>query len=282
MKKWMLTLLKLIIAAVAMYIAFRHINWHELRKVSWNTSFGWLLPAVILYNASQFISAYRLLQYYKLLDTGIAYLYNLRLYYTGMFYNLFLPGGVGGDVYKVMILKKRGVSILPATKATLLDRTTGLLVLLSMLVFFFNFIIVPLPANLVWIFSLAIIPCFLIYWLIVRGYLNPFNKAIPKAVLLSVIIQSCQVFSFFCLLLFLRAPGGDWIQYAVLFFSASVVAAIPVSIGGIGTRELTMVTGAVYLHVSQTIAVSASLLFYILTALSAVAGWLIAKKHPFK
>ncbi len=73
MKKWMLTLLKGIIAAVAMYIAFRNINWEEIKNINWNASFGWLLPAAILFNLSQFISAYRLLQFYKLLDEGIAY-----------------------------------------------------------------------------------------------------------------------------------------------------------------------------------------------------------------
>ncbi len=74
--------------------------------------------------------------------------YNLRLYYTGMFYNLFLPGGVGGDVYKVMVLKKRELSILSATKATLLDRVTGLLVLLSLMIISANFIVVPMASYL--------------------------------------------------------------------------------------------------------------------------------------
>ena len=36
-------------------------------------------------------------------------------------------------------------------------------------------------------------------------------------------------------------------MYGMIFFAGSVIAALPVSIGGIGTRELAMATGAGYL-----------------------------------
>src|SRR5688572_19551010 len=281
MKKWMAVLLKLIIAAIAIYFALRQVNWDELKNVKWGASVAWLIPAVILYNSSQFLSAYRLLQFYKLLDETINYLFNLRLYYTGMFYNLFLPGGIGGDVYKVLVLRKRGLPVLQLTKATLLDRVTGLMVLLTIMASLTNFISVSFPGkDILWILFLAVIPGFFIYWFVAHLYFKPFDKSIPMAALLSVLIQSCQVLSFFCLLLFLQAPPVELLSYAVLFFAGSVVAALPVSIGGIGTRELAMATGAVYLHLSKTIAVSASLLFFIITALSTLVGWL-SVKHNF-
>ena len=281
MKKWMAVLLKLIIAAIAIYFALRQVNWDELKNVKWGASVAWLIPAIILYNSSQFLSAYRLLQFYKLLDETISYLFNLRLYYTGMFYNLFLPGGIGGDVYKVFILKKRRLSILQLTKATLLDRITGLIVLLTIMASLTNFISVSFPGkDILWILFLAIIPGFFIYWFIVHLYFKPFGKSIPIAALLAVLIQTCQLLAFFCLLLFLQASPAELLSYAVLFFVSSVVAALPVSIGGIGTRELAMATGAVYLHLSKTIAVSGSLLFFFITALSALVGWL-SVKHSF-
>lgn len=282
MKKWISVFLKLIIAAIAIYFALRQVNWNELKNVRWGISVAWLIPAIILYNSSQFISAYRLLQFYKLLDETISYAFNLRLYYTGMFYNLFLPGGVGGDVYKVFLLKKRKLSFLQLTKATLLDRVTGLIILLTIMASLTNFISISFPGkDLLWIFFLAIVPGFFIYWFIVHLYFKPFGKSIPIAALFSVLIQTCQLLAFFCLLLFLQVSPGEILSYAALFFVSSVVAALPVSIGGIGTRELAMATGAVYLQLSKTIAVSASLLFFFITALSALVGWLSVKHNFF-
>lgn len=277
MKKWMLTVLKGMIAIVAMYFAFRNIKWDELIAIRWNISAIWLLPAILLYNVSQFISAYRLLQFYKLLEPTLTYRFNLQLYYTGMFYNLFLPGGVGGDFYKVMVLKKRGATLLQTTKATLLDRVTGLLVLLSIMAVFANFVEINLPNSILRTAGLTIIPGLFVYWLIIRNYFKPFGVAIPKVISLSLLIQLCQLLSFCCLLLFFQAPWESLLSYGVVFFASSVIAALPVSIGGIGTRELAMATGAGYLSLSPAIAVSSSLFFYIITALSALTGWLCSK-----
>ena len=277
MKKWLLILAKCLVAILAIVIALRHVNRDELNHIRWNFSVIWILPAVLFFTASQFVSAYRLLQYYSLLQEGMLYRYNLGLYYTGMFYNLFLPGGVGGDVYKVIILKKRGVAWVPAAKATLLDRVTGLLVLLAILVLLLNFVPPTLPVLLIRILSLAIIPGFLLYWFIVKRYFPPFGVVINKAIIFSAGVQCLQLVAFFCLLHFLQLSPIAYLEYAILFFAGALAAALPISIGGIGIRELAMTTGAIYLHVSPTIAISASLLFYLITALSAIAGWWINK-----
>lgn len=280
MKRWLITVLKIVIAAVAMYFAFRNIKWEELKIIRWGLNILWLFPAILFYNVSQFISAYRLLHFYRLTDPSLAYRFNLQLYYIGMFFNLFLPGGVGGDFYKVMALKKRGTGLLQATKATLLDRVTGLLVLLSIIVLLANFVEIALPPTLLLLATIAVIPGFLIYWLVVRRFFKPFGIAIPPAIILSFIIQGCQLLSFCCLLLFLNAPSSILFAYGALFFAGSVIAALPISIGGIGTRELAMVTGAGYLALSPATAVSASLFFYIITALSALVGWMLSR-HSF-
>jgi uncharacterized membrane protein YbhN (UPF0104 family) len=279
MKKWLLVLVKCMVALVAIVIALRHVNRDELNQIRWDLSVIWILPALLFFNASQFVSAYRLLQYYSLLQADMLYSYNLELYYTGMFYNLFLPGGVGGDVYKVIILKKRGIARAPAVKATLLDRITGLLVLLAILVLLLNFVPHSLPVLLIHLLSLAIVPGFLLYRFIVKRYFPPFGMVINKAIVLSAGVQCLQLAAFFCLLHFLQLSSIDYLEYAILFFAGALTAALPISIGGIGIRELTMTTGALYLHVSATIAISASLLFYLITAFSAIAGWWVQKSR---
>ena len=280
MKKWLPVILKCIVAIVATYMALRHVKNNELQHIRWNISVIWLLPAILLFNASQFVSAYRLLQYYKTLNADIPYGFNLQLYYTGMFYNLFLPGGVGGDVYKVIILKKRGIAWVNAAKATVLDRFTGLLILLVIGLLLLNLASLPLSEQLIHILSFAIIAALLLYGFIVQRYFPPFGSVITKALALSAVVQCLQLFTFYCLLQFLQVPAVAYIQYAVIFLAAAVVAALPISIGGIGIRELSMATGAMYLHVSSTIAISASIIFYLITAFSATIGWWLKKTHP--
>ena len=82
--------------------------------------------------------------------------------------------------------------------------------------------------------------------------------------------------NFYCIIYALQIDAGSFVQYAVLFFVSSIIAALPFSIGGIGTRELAMATGAAYLTLSAAKMVSASLVFFVLTAISALAGWAIS------
>ena len=277
MKKWLLILARILIAIAAMYFALRNINWRELGQLGWNASLIWLLPAFVFYNISQCISAYRLLQFYKILQPGISYSYNLGLYYKGMFYNLFLPGGVGGDAYKIITLKKSGSTYKQLTTATLLDRINGLSILV---------LIITLLSNLVslqgWyddFFSL--LPLLMAiglpgFWLIVYFYFKPFNKVLPVTGLISVLVQGLQLLSFYCILYALQSDSGPFTEHALVFFVSSVISALPFSIGGIGTRELAMATGAAYFHFSATKMVSASLLLFLLIVISSLAGWAIS------
>jgi uncharacterized membrane protein YbhN (UPF0104 family) len=194
-----------------------------------------------------------------------------------MFYNLFLPGGIGGDAYKIIALKKSGGTYKQLTTATLLDRINGLSIVV---------LIVTLLSNLVslqgWYddffsilpFLMAVgLPCF---WLIVHFYFKPFNKILPLAGLVSVLVQCFQLLSFFFILNALQVSIGSFSEYALVFFVSAVISALPFSIGGIGTRELAMATGAAYFHFSATKMVSASLLFFLLVVISSLAGWVIS------
>ena len=66
---------------------------------------------------------------------------------------------------------------------------------------------------------------------------------------------------------------------AFLFFNSSVIAAMPVSIGGIGTRELAIATGALHFHFSPAKMVTASLIFFLMVVMSSLMGWVISVKQ---
>jgi glycosyltransferase 2 family protein len=276
MKKWLLIAARVLVAVAAMWLALRNIGWAELNQFEWNGSLLWLIPAFLFFNISQCISAYRLLQFYKIYQPAISYRFNLRLYYKGMFYNLFLPGGIGGDAYKIIALKNSDNSYKQLTTATLLDRVNGLVVLLLIISLLTAFVAIPGFEKLLSLlpyFVLIGLPC---YILVIFYFFKPFSKILPITGFLSLLVQGFQLLSFYCILYSLQIDAGSFIQYAVLFFVSSIIAALPFSIGGIGTRELAMATGAAYFGISAAKMVSASLVFFVLTAFSALAGWAIS------
>ena len=62
---------------------------------------------------------------------------NIKLYWLGLFYNLFLPGGVGGDGFKVYLLGKYKKSNLKTVIGAILsDRVSGLSIIVILLLVF--------------------------------------------------------------------------------------------------------------------------------------------------
>ncbi len=56
----------------------------------------------------------------------------IRVYWTGLFLNNFLPGSVGGDVYKVFVVGRETGGLTRVVGATIVDRVMGLAVLCTL------------------------------------------------------------------------------------------------------------------------------------------------------
>jgi uncharacterized membrane protein YbhN (UPF0104 family) len=65
---------------------------------------------------------------------------------------------------------------------------------------------------------------------------------------------------------------GVYQNYLFLFFLSAIMGAIPITLGGIGAREITFLFGANYLGIDETYAVSLSILFYAASAITALPG----------
>jgi hypothetical protein len=105
-KNQLKTILKLILTGLALYLVFRKIDTAQLFEILKTIQWIWLVPAVILFVLSKVATAVRLNQYFKNISLQLSEWKNWKLYLIGMFYNLFLPGGIGGDGYKVYLLNK--------------------------------------------------------------------------------------------------------------------------------------------------------------------------------
>ena len=76
---------------------------------------------------------------------------NLRLYWLGMFCNLFLPGGIGGNDYKVLVLRRAyPTKIALLVRALVLDLVSDLLALGLLLAALACVVPLLLPALWAW------------------------------------------------------------------------------------------------------------------------------------
>lgn len=205
--------------------------------------------------------------------------YNLRLYYVGMFYNLFLPGGIGGDGYKVIHLRAKSEATSKLlVAAVLLDRISGAAALTFLGLAIASFYPKLFTEVGDWMYILVIIGTIasLPAFVILLNYVFPtFRKLRMPLISGSIGVQAAQLICAACILWSLGITVHLFL-YLGLFLASSLAAMLPISFGGIGLRELVFLYAAQYLPIDQTAAVSLGLIFFLITAASSLIGAFIA------
>lgn len=273
-KKFLKTLFKVSFIIVAFYVVFSKVSIVDIWQVVVHADITSLFIAFIFFNVSKVFSSVRLNQYFHFLDIFLSQLSALKLYYIGMFYNLFLPGGIGGDGYKVYLLKRYypQVEVKSLLAVTLLDRVSGLIPLLFLGALFYtlsNFggrwILIDILAIL------TIIAAFPLLYLGTRLFFKRYLPLFLSSTLLGTIVQIFQVLS--ALFIVLAISEGDYmLEYLTLFLISSVVAVLPLSIGGVGIREITFLYGLQLIALEVEGGVTFALIFFMITALSSLLG----------
>src|SRR6266496_3178209 len=121
-------LLKIIVTGICLWYVSGKIDFAKAGAALHNANWFYLFIALMAFIFSKLVSSIRLNIYFRNIGIHLPQLQNIRLYWLGMFYNLFLPGSISGDAYKVILLtKKYKVPYRKTTTAVLLDRFSGLL-----------------------------------------------------------------------------------------------------------------------------------------------------------
>lgn len=273
MKKQIKLFIKISFTILALWIVYSKIDLSKVIEIVKNSNFLYLFLALLFYNFSQIVSAFRNKYVLSLFGLIIDKITAIKLYYIGMFYNTFLPGGIGGDGYKLYYLNKTyHKKVKPILQSLLVDRISGLgglLFLLGILFLFSKF-----NKNLTYLDLLALIALYPTLFLVIKFMFKDFLKGFKTYNIYSLIIQSLQVIS--ALFIVLAINEKYIIEFLVLFLISSVVSVIPISFGGVGLRELTFIYGLGYLGLSLDRGVSFSFIFLVITLLSSFIGIFIS------
>lgn len=285
MKKKLLTLSKLLIAAAFLWLVFQHIDAkaivHHLKHIEITN----IILAVLFATLAQIAGAYRMRFILSEAGVHITPGYSITITYIGSFFNFLLPGGIGGDAIKVYLLRKNSdLRVFHLIKLLLADRGNGLYFLCVMAI---ALLWVIEPFNkwpwLKYALVAALVVVTLSYFLMAKLLLAQSYRTSYRTIAYSIVMQICWVATLFTLWSAMQ-HHAHLIEYILLYTLASIAGFLPISIGGLGLREMTFLLGAKFLHdhaglnVDETVGVAISLALYAVTVLSVLPGILFLKQ----
>ena len=273
-------LFKICITTLCLWYVSSKIDWSTTVITFKRTNLAWLALAVILFIASKIVAAIRLTHYFRNIDISVSRYANLKLYWLGMFYNLFLPGGIGGDAYKVIILLKTfGKSRKLLAASVLLDRVSGVVGLLILGAFYYYYLFPEEQFSI--LLLILILPGLAAYYFLVKQFFPSFRKSFLVTFWLGLLVQGFQVICAYTIMYALHIFDG-YSAYVLIFLISSVVAILPFTLGGLGAREVVFLWGSQQFLLSQQESICISLLFYLITAIVSLSGVVWVYKDPLK
>ena len=270
MKNKLLTIFQVTITVFFIYYTLTKISIYKILEILKSADLLFILFASILYFLSQIISSERLWFILKDNNLKISSRENVKLYMIGIFYNFFIPGGIGGDAYKgVLMNKKFKWGLKKIYKLLILDRLIGFGVIVCLILVFSGFI---LDLEFTLKFGAFLGPLYTFLFIAGKVLVQKiFDNEIVynKAFFISHLIQILQFGSIILILISLGVEES-YFTFIYIFLISSVLSIF--SFGGIGIREYVFFTLAANTSVSPDIATSVGLIFTFSALISSFPG----------
>jgi uncharacterized protein (TIRG00374 family) len=224
---------------------------------------------------------------------------------VSIFYNLTLPGSLGGDAVKMYRISQLGEDKGKLIGSVPLERISGLIALFPVILIGFAYSYHILPQ---WVMSVAIITGVFILivifgltseifrkwmiWIVNQPPLGRFNLTVhirsmiaairalrkPKFIFLTVGYSIIYViFTLFVNYLYILSIGSEisFLYLAAVIPIQQILKQIPISIGGIGINEGVLIFFLGIVGISPEVAVVVSILDYITQLINSIIGGII-------
>ena len=278
LKKWLILLLKITVSSICFWYIIKKIDWATAWQTIQTSNLAWLFCAAVFIVGSKGIDSFRINIYFRNIGGTLSSKSNLKLYWLGMFYNIFLPGGIGGDAYKVVMLNRTyRYSTNMLTASVLLDRASGVagIGVLTALYYFGVF----KGSNYSYWLLASVLPGGILYYFIIRQFFPSFIKGFWSTFWLGLSVQITQVLSISCLMNSLSI-NGHHTEYILIFLISSLVAVLPITLGPFGAREVVFIWGSHQFGLNQNDSVLISLLFDLISVAISLPGFYWVYKNP--
>lgn len=302
LKKWLPWALKLAMSGA--------LIWYLLRKVdlaaAWDRAQaldpGWAALSVLLMMVQIFIAAGRWLAVLKVIGARLGALRTTQIYYISCFFNLVLPGSVGGDAVRIWKACQAGLELSPAVNSVMLDRVITVFGLVLLVVLTQPILMMRADLPAAWLFPalagvsvagivvlmlLDRLPATLNRWALVRAmaalandtrriFLHPVNAVVNMA--MAVFGHAMLSMAVYALARGLDIDVSPF-DCMALVPPVVLIMTLPISISGWGVRETAMVVAFGLIGVDERTALVLSVLFGFVMIVSSLPGgaiWLLS------
>jgi len=286
-------LIRIIISIMLLAFFATQVDLKETIKLILSSNYIYLIICVLIYMVGQAICAYK----WKLITKVAGYRKTLsehiEYYFIGMFFNLFLPSTIGGDVGKAYYLYKNDKNGRKSTAvySVIAERFTGLSVLVWLgtiatvtpaaapVPFIFKFLGISLTLTI--LIGSPLFPGF------IKKFFKPdhwLNRKLLNDVLVfwdHTLIAKCLFWSLISHLLIvvihiliglsinLHLPIG---YYFIFYPIVSIIGFLPISFNGIGIREGSYIYFLSLIGISQGAGFAFGLLWFVIIVITSLIG----------
>ena len=290
----------LVSCGLILYLA-SGMDWQKLGEVFARIAPLFFAAAVFFFILSNCMGA---IQWYLLLKAQrleVSFKQALIFYFVGVFFNNVLLGNIGGDAMRIYDIRRLTGRSSSGVAATIMDRFIGLFSTCTLALLAYPLlsevpknsplaILVPVWWGLVVIVAMGLsqrIGSFFERQAVrfapavvgdligrLRRSIVVYRHRIPlllTVMLISLGVQFCRILVYWSAGLAIGMDPG--LFYFVCFQPvAAIVAAVPISIGGLGVRENTMVELFAYLGIGKELSTAMSLLGYLAGIIASLLG----------
>lgn len=269
---WSVTkvVLKFAVTSVLLYFVFRKVPLEKVKFRLIHANYWWMFAALLSFFASMVLSSWRLSSFFKSIKLKLDPRFNFRLYLLGLFYNFLLPGGIGGDGYKIYLLNK--TYKLPAKKvfwAIMFDRLSGLWAI-GLIIVALIFLIPQIDLHIGIPLSIFIGGS-VIYYFVAYKFFKEYTHFFWQAHLKAVAVQGLQLLAIVFVMIG-QDFTGKYSPYLLSFLISALATIIPISIGGAGIRETVFLQLTKVFPMDESLATFLPGSFYIISLIVALLG----------
>ena len=296
--------LKVAISGILLYFAFAHVNFEPIGRQLHHLQYFWLTTAILILIAQVGLIALRWQTIVEACNEPGAppftILKSLRYMFVAAFFNQTLPSSVGGDAVRIWMLARDNGGWKSATYSVLIDRMVGVLVLALLVIAClpWSFTLISNVAGRIALLLVGFGSIGACFTFLALGYLSwrwldrwwltrqlaaaastarrMFGAGSSRIsiVAYSVIIHLMTVTAAWWLAKAVAAPL-EWSQALFLVLPVLLIATLPLSIAGWGTRETAMVLAFGYAGLAATDGLVVSVLLGISTFAAGLPGGII-------
>lgn len=296
--------LKILVSLGLLFFLVSRMDLRQLGRILVSADFSYVALILLLYIGSQLLSCLRWLLFARPLGFHLPFGEFLSFYFIGMFFNLFAPSTVGGDVSRIFYLARDGgkdpegrrtASTIHAVISVLADRAVGMMVLVwigaAALILFPGY---ALPAAVYYATYALALGCLLLgvgapFLGRILGWMgDPFKNGWDEAVeiywgrpalVAQTFLLSAGVHFIQAGLqgLLGRALGVDlpWSFCFILYPLVGTFSALPVSFNGIGLREGGYLFLLQWVNVESEKALAFGVLWFAIVVLDSLIGGIV-------